>query len=116
MYRPIRSPMAGVVLILLSLVPVSANKPVYAQGARCFPETGQCISGRFREYWEQNGGLSVFGYPISAAQQQQTAEGSFLTQYFERARFEHFPEHSGTSFEVQLGLLGRELLTRWDGQ
>ena len=29
--------------------------------------------------------------------------------------FEHFPEHAGTPHEVQLGLLGRELLTRWDG-
>jgi hypothetical protein len=34
-----------------------------------------------------------------------------MVQYFERNRFEHFPELAGTPFEVQLGLLGRELFT-----
>jgi hypothetical protein len=33
----------------------------------------------------------------------------YLTQHFERARFEHHPENAGTPYEVLLGLLGREL-------
>jgi hypothetical protein len=33
--------------------------------ARCFRETGFCISGRIREFWEQNGGLPVFGFPVT---------------------------------------------------
>lgn len=36
-----------------------------AQAERCFPETGKWISGRFRSYWEQQGGLPVFGFPIT---------------------------------------------------
>ena len=49
-----------------------------AQGAqRCFrdiPGITNCIEGRFREYWEQNGGLPVFGYPITPATMEQTWE------------------------------------------
>ncbi len=35
----------GVLAILLSLVSVPAAQPAYAQAERCFPQTGQCISG-----------------------------------------------------------------------
>jgi len=39
---------------------------VAAQGdQRCFLETNLCISGPIRTYWERNGGLPVFGYPIT---------------------------------------------------
>jgi hypothetical protein len=33
---------------------------------RCFMETGFCIAGPIRAYWEANGGLPVFGYPTIA--------------------------------------------------
>ena len=49
----------------LSLAPHGARMAP-ADDVRCFPETGQCISGRFRSFWEENGGLAVFGYPIAA--------------------------------------------------
>ncbi len=80
-------------------------------GQLCFnvPGITNCIEGRFREYWEQNGGLSVFGYPISSATVQQTAEGSFLTQYFERNRFELHPEKA-RPYDVLLGRLGDDRL------
>lgn len=45
--------------------------PASAQTApRCFDAPGivHCIEARFREYWEQNGGLAMFGYPLTAAQ------------------------------------------------
>jgi hypothetical protein len=43
--------------------------PAAAQsGERCFAETGYCASGRIREFWEQNGGLPVFGLPITPLQ------------------------------------------------
>lgn len=32
---------------------------------RCFPQTRQGVTGRIREFWEQNGGLPGFGYPIA---------------------------------------------------
>src|SRR5436309_9334645 len=82
----------------------------YAQPSRqCFTETGFCIEGRFLEFWQQNGGLPVFGYPITAATQQTTAEGTFLTQYFERNRFEYHPEKS-RPYDVLLGRLGDDRL------
>jgi hypothetical protein len=34
-------------------------------GARCFRETGYCIAGPIRDFWEHNGGLMVFGFPIT---------------------------------------------------
>ncbi len=81
-----------------------------AAADRCFPETDQCISGLFYQYWEQNGGLAQQGYPIT----DEFSELSPLTglvyrvQYFERARFEYHPEYAGTPYEVLLGQLGRE--------
>lgn len=77
----------------------------------CFDQPGiiNCIEGRFREYWEQNGGLAVFGYPLSAAQERQTAEGTFLTQIFQRNRFE-FHSDVDAPYDVLLGRLGDDLL------
>ena len=76
-----------------------------AQAARCFPETGQCIGGRFRQFWEQNGGLAVFGFPISS----ELVEQGRTVQYFERQRFELHPENQ-PPYDVLLGRLGAEAL------
>jgi hypothetical protein len=44
--------------ILFPLICTAAGAA--AQGdERCFPETGQCINGRFREYWEQKGVMPI---------------------------------------------------------
>ncbi len=67
-----------------------------------FPATGHYLSYGFKQYWENHGGLAVFGYPIS----EELTENGRTVQYFERARFEWWPEHQGTPYEVQLGLLG----------
>jgi hypothetical protein len=64
--------------------------PSHAQtnDERCFDATNQCISGPIRDYWEANGGLSVFGYPITP-QRIETVEGRTLpVQWFERDRLE----------------------------
>ncbi len=78
----------------------------------CFNATGRCMRGLFYEYWQRNGGLAQQGYPISDEFEEvsPTDGRSYRVQYFERARFEHHPEHAGTRFEVLLGLLGREQL------
>lgn len=67
-----------------------------------FPETGHRLCNGFRGYWEQRGGLRIFGYPLS----EEFVEDGFIVQYFERARFEYHPEHAGTPYEVQLSHLG----------
>ncbi|TVR72521.1 MAG: hypothetical protein EA415_09745, partial [Sphaerobacteraceae bacterium] len=69
-----------------------------------FPETGHAVSYGFKEFWENNGGLELFGFPIT----DEFIESGRVVQYFERARFEFNPE-SPTN-QVSLGLLGRESL------
>lgn len=91
-------------LAVLALIsPVSAAQAQADQ--RCFPETGQCISGPIRAYWERNGGLAVFGFPL-AAQATESVEGTQLqVQWFERDRLEIQPDGSVTA-----GRLGVERL------
>jgi hypothetical protein len=75
-----------------------SNKP----NSLYFKETGHNLSGAFRTYWEKNGGLWLYGFPIS----EEFQEGNYVVQYFERNRFEYHPEAAGTPYEVLLGLLG----------
>ncbi len=98
--------------LLVLFQTLSTLTPVVAQSAsRYFPETDHTISGKFLEYWEQNGGLPVFGYPITDAQFELNKDDgkTYLTQWFERNRLELHPENKGTAYEVQLGLLGKAI-------
>jgi hypothetical protein len=94
----------GAMLVAL-LLTLAAIGPRYAtaQASTCFAETGFCIGGRFAQYWQQNGGLPVFGYPIS----NELTEGGRTAQYFERQRFELHTENA-PPYDVLLGLLGEE--------
>ncbi len=85
-----------------------------AADRRFFPEAGHSLGGAFRWFWQQHGGLAVFGYPISEEFTEINPNDGqpYLVQYFERARFEYHPEHRGTDYEVMLGQLGRQLLER----
>ncbi len=89
------------------LLALAAVGPRYAaaQASTCFAETGFCIGGRFAQYWQQNGGLSVFGYPTG----NELAESGRIVQYFERQRFELHTENAAP-YDVLLGLLGEEVL------
>jgi hypothetical protein len=95
-------------LVMLAAVVALAGaaSPVAAQPAeRCFPETGFCISGRIRAFWEQNGALPVFGFPIGP-QQEMTLEGKPVqAQLFQRNRLELHPENA-PPYDVLLGRLG----------
>ena len=102
-----------IALLALLLLAVSLGaRGAAAQGAsRCFAETGQCVAGRFLQFWNGNGGLPVFGFPISEQRLEQGTEGAFSTQWFERERFEAHPERT-PPYDVLLGRLGDELLRR----
>ena len=71
---------------------------------------GHALHRQFREYWEQNGGLPLFGYPLSFEQPERNAETgqTQVVQWFERNHFEAHPENAAP-YDVQLGLLGSEL-------
>ena len=69
-----------------------------------FAATGHALCGTLRDRWQQQGGLPIFGYPISEA----FDEGGHTVQYFERARLELHPEFAGAEWEVALGRLGAD--------
>ena len=78
---------------------------------RYFPETQHIVHGVFLEYFESNGGLVAFGYPISELFRDFNDDGSgraYTMQWFQRARMEHHPEVGPRI--ILLGLLGLEEL------
>lgn len=95
-------------LILALMVPSFASAQTTE---RCFPETGQCISGRIREFWEKNGALPVFGFPIGPQQEEQIEGRPFQVQRFERNRLELHPENA-RPYDVLLGRLGADRLAQ----
>jgi uncharacterized protein YkwD len=85
---------------------------VAAQPAcRFFPETGRQTCGRLLEYWDQNGGLPVFGFPIGDQFEQPVEGRAFQVQQFERNRLELHPENIAP-YDVLLGRLGADALAR----
>ncbi|NTV62906.1 MAG: hypothetical protein HGA65_05130 [Oscillochloris sp.] len=77
---------------------------------RFFVETGHSLGGAFLTFWEQHGGMAMFGMPISEEFDEVLPDGkAYRVQYFERARLELHPEVAGTPYEVQVGLLGTAL-------
>ena len=80
-----------------------------AQAAeQCYRETGYCIDAAIAPYWERNGGLSVFGFPISTVQERIVDGSAIRTQYFERHRIEVHP--LAAPYNIQLGRVGAEEL------
>jgi|GEM_PF-1807735 len=75
-----------------------------------FKETGHSAANTpapFLDYWNKNGGLAQFGFPLSEQAQEVSTDGkTYTVQYFERQRFEFHPEQSDAQFKVLLGLLG----------
>jgi len=68
------------------------------------PGAAYQVGPRFAEYYRTNGGTRSFGLPLG---EPLVVNGREI-QWFERARLEHWPEHAGTAYEIQPGLLGRE--------
>ncbi len=68
-----------------------------------FRESGHSIGGGFLKFWQTNGGLPVFGYPLSEEFTETLGGEAMTVQYFERARFEY---HATSKSKVQLSLLG----------
>jgi len=76
---------------------------------RYFPETQHIIKYGFKEIWETRGQLRIFGYPISEEIQEILEDGQWHTvQYFERARFEYWPDRAPGD-RVLISLLGRRM-------
>ncbi len=96
--------------LVLTFIFSTPARPAMA-AERCFAETSFCIDGRIREFWEQNGGLTVFGFPIGP-QESLTVDGStVIAQRFERNRLELHPENP-RPYDVLLGRLGADRLAQ----
>lgn len=82
------------------------------EGYYYFAESGHSVNPSFLSYWQNNGALRAFGYPISEEFYEiNIADGQqYLVQYFEKARLEYHPQYAGTNLEIQSGHIGREWL------
>lgn len=99
-------------VVLLVLVALGLPYRATAQDLLCFnvPGITNCIQGRFREYWEQNGGLRAFGYPLTPVTNETSDDGQiYPTQWFERNRFE-LHANNQRPYDVLLGRLGAQRL------
>lgn len=94
------------VLLLLALSFLPFQTQAQSTESRYFSQTGHYVSGPFRLFWEMNGGIELFGYPIT--EQFESANLKRVVQYFERARFEL---KEGVPSTVELGLVGLEATT-----
>src|SRR5437867_2076633 len=99
------------IAIMFSLAVICLPAASAQSDRRCFPETGLCIEGRIREFWEQNGGLPVFGFPIALQRQEQVEGRRLQAQQFERNRLELHPENA-RPYDVLLGRLGFDRLSQ----
>lgn len=93
------------------LIPTITKHVTAQTDERCFPETGFCIAGPIRNFWERNGGLAVFGFPITPQQEELIEGRSLQVQWFERNRLEIHPDNA-PPYNVQLGRLGADRLTQ----
>jgi hypothetical protein len=78
-----------------------------------FGESGHTLRNGpapFRNYWLNNGGLEVFGYPLSEQFQEVNSQDgqTYWVQYFERQRMEWHPNEPNPQYQILLGLLGNE--------
>jgi spore germination protein len=73
---------------------------------RYFTETGHNLLNGFKQFWDANGGVARFGYPLTEefTERNPADDRTYTVQYFERARFEW---HADTS-SVALGKIGQE--------
>jgi hypothetical protein len=94
--------------VLGGVLPEGIADPL--NGSRYFPETQHTLSADFRYYWERHGGLGIFGFPIS----EPYYENGRLVQYFERARFEYFPEDMNAFLRAQESYQGFGLNTLYE--
>jgi len=76
---------------------------------RYFPETKHYLYGGFKLYWEKNGSITAFGYPITEEFVEFIPHLAIArtVQYFERVRLE-FDAAGKNGPEVTIGLLGRD--------
>ncbi|NTW01446.1 MAG: hypothetical protein HGA19_09060 [Oscillochloris sp.] len=92
-------------LVAFTLLVVTLPATFAQSDSRYFSETGHTLRGAFRYFWETNGGVDIFGYPIT---EELTDANGRTIQWFERSRFELTTVNG--QYQVSLGTLGVELV------
>lgn len=101
--RRSRRLIAALLLLAIGLTLAAPARPATAQSdLRYFYETGHYIRGAFRQYWESNGGIAVYGLPVT---EEYFRSDGRIVQWFQRARFELA---SSNPIVIELGRLGAE--------
>lgn len=98
----------GTVLSLVMVLTLFGTSPRVQAAERCFGETGFCIDAEILPYWDANGGLAVYGFPIGTAADVVVDGVTVRRQYFERHRIEVHPQ--AAPYHIQLGRVGAEEL------
>lgn len=106
----------ALVLVFLLVGLLGPNTHPVAAQEICFPDqpdVTNCLADTFALFWEANGGLPVFGYPITAAQNEQSADldAELFTQWTERYRLEFHPNNEAP-YTILLGRMGAERLAQ----
>jgi hypothetical protein len=102
-------------ILLLCLLPLFAaalpTAPASAADSKrlCFAQVPDCIEFRFRTFWSGNGGLPVFGLPLTPDRNEKVGDEKYKVQYFERFRFEQHKENPAP-YDVLLGRIGVDRL------
>jgi hypothetical protein len=96
-----------IILLIISIVAPGAPPAQAQSDERCFAEVSACISGPIRRYWERNGGLRTFGFPLTAQRLESAEDRTLQVQWFERDRIEI--QADGT---ITAGRLGARFLER----
>jgi|SRR5579859_7539417 len=104
------------VAVLVTFVLTSLYQPLaflqalaqHDEPCQTFRQTGKTVCDPFLTYWQQHGGLPIFGYPISQPfpERSDLNGKTYTVQYFERAVFEQHPENK-PPYDVLLSQLGR---------
>lgn len=83
-------------------IPASEIPPPDHPDKKYFVETGHTVTFSFLKFFLENGGLDVFGYPIT---EWIIEPNGRIVQYFQRGKLEWYPENPPGQ-RVQLGMLG----------
>ncbi|NCC35918.1 MAG: hypothetical protein EOM24_28465, partial [Chloroflexia bacterium] len=97
-----------VLLVVLLAWPASSVLAQQPPQPICFPGVpgiDHCIDPVFTAYWQRNGGLAVFGYPLGPLQQVEIEGRVLQVQWFERNRLELHPQNP-PAYRVLLGRMG----------
>lgn len=100
-----RLPLVTLLLILIApfLAPAAVTANTRAGTPVFFRETGHTLGYSFRDFYDRQGGLPIFGFPLTEV----FVEDGRPVQYFERARLE---------WHGNLGLVQAGHLGRWAGE